>query len=122
MKKYLYLTLVLATALGVSQAATVNSDQQNGSDSSVSDDTRTPSALNPQTESPDSINRMNPNSGQNPDSQLNPNARPELVGTSSSQNSAKQDKNYQQQPTDATGTSAATTESVSTDNGEVPAQ
>lgn len=65
--------VLLGTALGAAQCSSAT-QPSSATVAPATVDTRTPSAIDPQTSSPDSINRFNPVTGQNVDSQRNPNA------------------------------------------------
>ncbi len=67
--------VLLGAGLAVAQCSSAPAGASSTT-SSVTENDRTPSALNPQTNSPDSTNRFNPVTGQNADSQRNPNAVP----------------------------------------------
>ncbi len=67
--------VVLGAGLAVAQCSSATGTTSSMT-SSASENDRTPSAVNPQTNSPDSVNRFNPVTGQNADSMRNPNAVP----------------------------------------------
>jgi hypothetical protein len=102
-KVFLYATSVvmLGTGLAVAQSSTCTSDPQTSSTtvSNTTGDTQTPSALDPQTSSPDSISRFNPVTGQNADSQRNPNAVSGNANSATGNQSSSAVKNNQDQNT-----------------------
>lgn len=82
MMKFTYLASVVLLGAGMAVAQCSAPSATNSTASSVSATDNTPSAINPQTNSPDSIARFNPVTGQNADSQRNPNAMASDTGNS----------------------------------------